>query len=134
MSEQLTGGCLCRAVRYRLGPLLYPATFCHCESCRRAAGAHVVAWLTVAARDFECTAGAPRDYESSTGVRRGFCEHCGTPLTYRCSARPAEVDVTVGSLDAPSGVAPADHIWMVDAPAWDRPDDGLPSHQGRRPP
>ena len=132
MSGILTGGCLCGAVRYRLGTLLYPATFCHCESCRRAAGAHVVAWLTVAATDFGCTSGRPREYESSTGAWRSFCERCGTPLTYRNGSRAGEIDVTVGSLDQPAAVTPVDHIWIADAPRWDRPSDGLPCHPGGR--
>lgn len=40
----LTGHCYCSTVRYRCGAPLYPATLCHCESCRRVAGAHAVAW------------------------------------------------------------------------------------------
>ena len=31
--------------------------------------------------------------------------------------------------------APADHIWMQDAPPWDLPKDGWPQHAaGRKPP
>lgn len=134
MSAAVTGRCFCGAVRYRLGALLYEPTFCHCESCRRAAGAHVVAWLTVATDDLDYTAGRGREYESSSGVWRSFCERCGTPLTYRCAVRAGEVDVTVGSLDAPGSVTPVDHIWMADAPPWDRPNDGLPLYPRRRMP
>ena len=45
----LTGRCFCGTVRYRCAAPLYPPTLCHCESCRRVAGAHAVAWLTVPA-------------------------------------------------------------------------------------
>ena len=38
--EPFAGGCLCGTVRYQAHSLLYPATLCHCTSCRRAAGAH----------------------------------------------------------------------------------------------
>lgn len=76
--------------------------------------------------------GAPRDFASSPGVLRSFCGTCGTPLTYRHARRPLEVDITLCSLDDPALVAPVDHIWMQDAPGWDSPSDGLPSHpQGR---
>ncbi len=135
MSEPLTGRCFCGQARYRGGPLVYPPTLCHCESCRRAAGAPAVAWLTVATADFAWTQGEIREYESSPGVFRSFCPHCGTPLTYRANARSGEIDVTVCSLDEPAAAAPVDHIWMGDAPAWDRPHDGRPSFAGsRRPP
>ncbi len=130
----LTGRCLCGAVRYRAGALLYPPTFCHCESCRRASGAHLVGWLTVRIATFAYTAAAPSGYESSPGVLREFCGRCGTPLTYRTAKRPDEVDIAVATLDAPGEVAPVDHIWMLDALAWDRPADGLPQHPGARMP
>ncbi len=132
MQETLTGRCLCGTVRYRLGDRLYPPTLCHCASCRRASGAHAVGWLTVREGDFRCTAGAPREIESSPGVRRAFCDRCGTPLTYRNAQRPGEVDVTIGTLDEPGQAPPADHIWMADAPAWDRPGDGLPQYRQSR--
>jgi hypothetical protein len=131
-SNARTGRCLCGAIRYRCGPLLYPPTLCHCESCRRAAGAHTVGWLTVRQSELVHEAGVPQEYQSSPGVWRGFCARCGTPLTYRNAQRPGEIDVTIGSLDAPGPVAPVDHIWMQDAPAWDRPNDGLPQHGAGR--
>jgi hypothetical protein len=83
--------------------------------------------------DVQWSGASPREYESSPGVHRGFCERCGTPLTYRCQQRPGELDLTIGSLEQPATAAPVDHIWMQDAPPWDRPGDGLPQHPaGRR--
>jgi hypothetical protein len=130
---RLDGGCFCGAVRYRCGTLLYPPTFCHCESCRRVAGAHVVAWLTVRTSDLEFLGAAPVEYLSSPGVHRTFCGRCGTPLTYRRESRDGEIDVTVGSLDRPGSVTPLDHIWMEDALAWDEPGDGRARYPRARP-
>jgi hypothetical protein len=132
MKQSLNGRCLCKAIRYRCGPLLYPPTLCHCESCRRAAGAHAVGWLTVRPSDLHWLDAAPQEFESSPGVHRAFCGRCGTPLTYRNSTRPTEIDVTVCSLEQPERAAPVDHIWMQDAPPWDRPGDGLPQHPAGR--
>jgi hypothetical protein len=111
---------------------MYPPTYCHCTSCRRAAGAHCVAWLTVEDSSLVFTLGQPAVHRSSPPVQRGFCARCGTQITYRHEQRVGEVDVTIGSLDEPSRVAPADHIWMQDAAEWDRPADGLPCHPGGR--
>jgi hypothetical protein len=133
-AAEFTGRCLCGAIRYRCGPALYPPTLCHCESCRRAAGAHAVAWLTCSARDYAVTAGEPVAYRSSPLVLRTFCGRCGTPLTYRHERRDGEIDVTLATLDEAGAAAPADHIWMCDALAWDRPADGLaqyPTTRGR---
>ena len=128
----LTGRCCCGAVRYECGAPLYPATLCHCESCRRIAGAHVIAWLTVSEAQFRFTALAPLEFQSSPSVRRTFCGRCGTPLTYRRDGRAGEVDVTLATLDDASHQAPIDHIWMADALAWDQPRDGLPQWRQTR--
>ncbi len=128
MNELYTGRCLCGAVRYQCGPLRYPPTLCHCESCRRASGAHALGWITVAVSDLVFTAGRPTEFASSAGRLRGFCGTCGSPMTYRSAARPLEVDLTIGTLDEPDRAVPADHIWMEDAPGWDRPGKDLPCH------
>ncbi len=132
MTGLLSGRCLCGAIRYQCGPLLYPPTLCHCASCRRASGAHAVGWVTVASGKLVFAAGSPREFASTPGVQRGFCNRCGTPLTYRSAQRPGEVDVTIGSLDEPGLAVPVDHIWMQDASAWDRPQDGLPQYPAAR--
>jgi hypothetical protein len=128
MSEILTGRCLCRAIHYRCGPVLYPPTLCHCESCRRACGAHAVGWLTVTTGNLSFTGDSPREYASSPGVLRTFCGQCGTPLTYSNARRAAEIDITLCTLDQPELAAPADHIWMQDAQSWDIGSGALPRH------
>jgi len=128
MNVPLKGRCLCGDIRYRCPGPIAPPTLCHCESCRRAAGAHVVGWLTVPLAAVEFTSGEPLIYQSSASVRRGFCGRCGTPLTYWSAKRRDEIDLTIATLDAPDAIAPVDHVWMSDALAWDRPADGLPKH------
>lgn len=125
-SKLFTGRCLCGAVRYQCGEPVSTAAYCHCESCRRAAGAHAVVWATVKRADYRIAQGAPREFASSAAVVRTFCERCGTPLTYWHRESGETIDVTVASLDDSGAIAPTDHIWMEDAASWDRPGDGLP--------
>jgi hypothetical protein len=94
----LEGRCLCGVIRYQCGSPIYPPTLCHCESCRRAAGAHAVGWLTVRLEELKYLAATPREFESSPGVHRAFCDRCGTPLTYRNARRPGEIDVTYAAV------------------------------------
>ena len=47
MREDLAGGCLCGAVRYRIDAAPVEALYCHRRMCRQAHGAALVAWLTV---------------------------------------------------------------------------------------
>ena len=125
MTEVFTGGCLCGAVRYQCGAPVIPPCFCHCESCRRASGSHVVAWATVPRESFRVIAGALHSHASSPPVRRQFCEQCGTPITYSNAEWPDTIDITIATLDRPDAMEPVEHIWMQDAVNWDRPNDGL---------
>ncbi|MGB8326753.1 MAG: GFA family protein [Steroidobacteraceae bacterium] len=132
-NAQLSGRCLCGAVRYECDAPTSVPCFCHCQSCRRASGAHAVAWMTVDRRKLRFLQGTPQAIRSSEQVTRTFCGHCGTPLTYRHEQRYGDsIDVTVCTLEDPGRVTPADHIWMEDAVAWDRPADTLPQHRRQR--
>ena len=128
----LSGSCLCGYVRYEAPRALYAPTLCHCSSCRRSCGAHAIGWFTVAANAIVYEREVPLEWCSSNGVWRGFCGRCHSPMTYRNSEREMEIDVTLASLDNPDLLAPADHIHMQDAVAWDRPADGLPQYPGSR--
>lgn len=131
MSEPFTGGCLCGAVRYRADGEPRHPTLCHCESCRRAAGAPAVAWLTFPSARFAFTNGEPQRFRSSPHVERSFCGRCGTPLTYVRDDHP-EVDVTTGSLDAPERAAPTDQTWVADRLPWWRPEPRWPEFRETR--
>lgn len=128
----LQGGCHCGAIRYECSAAASNPTICHCTSCRRTIGAHSTAWMSVRRSSYRLLQGTPREYASSSAVVRSFCESCGCSLTYAHSKYPDEIDLTIASLDDPSLVDPTDHIWMSDAPAWDRPGDELPQHAGWR--
>ena len=101
--------------------------------CRRASGAPLVAWFSVARCDFGFVAGAPTRYASSpTGVR-SFCPQCGTQLTFESAHYPDEIDVTTASLDEPAALAPTDHIYVSTRLAWIRLCDDLPAYPYARP-
>jgi hypothetical protein len=59
MKISLEGGCLCGAIRYRISGAPRSADYCHCRMWRRAAGAPVVARLTVANDFFNWMSGTP---------------------------------------------------------------------------
>jgi len=131
-SVAAAGGCLCGAVRYRAeGEASHP-TLCHCNSCRRAAGAPLVAWVTFPLAQFAFTKEAPASYRSSPPVVRTFCRTCGTPLTYEHATYPGAIDVTVASLDDPSAFPPADHTWTSERIVWLALGNGLPCHPRSR--
>ncbi len=123
---KLTGGCLCGAVRFQVTGEPMAVSHCHCKDCRRAAGAPFITWMTLKSGDFAYTAGAPKEYESSSGVRRGFCGSCGTTLAYRGATHPEEIDISAAALDDPEAVTPDDHLWIGSKLSWIELADGLP--------
>jgi hypothetical protein len=124
------GGCLCGAVRYEATGSARNLCYCHCESCRRAAGAASVPWATFERARFRITRGELTEYRSSAPVLRGFCALCGGSLTYRNEARAAEIDVILVTLDEPAQLAPQMHVWVADKLPWVLIADGLPQHSG----
>lgn len=130
MTERVyTGGCLCGHVRYEAQGPARNLCFCHCTTCRRAAGSPAVPWGTFALSHFRIVAGTPTEYRSSAKVLRGFCPRCGTTLTYFHEDRPGDIDVTLASLDQPAELRPDRHIWMQDELPWMTVGDGLPQFE-----
>ena len=98
-----TGGCLCGDVRFRLTGAPYEVDYCHCHSCRKHTGAPVSAFADCKSDVVEFTKGQPTLYESSPGVRRGFCARCGSTLTYEI---PGEIHIHIGAMDRPEDFPP----------------------------
>ena len=116
--DDLTGGCLCGAVRYRARGEPKWVAYCHCESCRRATGAPVTAYAGFERENVEWQAGEPASFASSEGVRRGFCARCGTPLTYEGARWPTEVHLHLGTLDHPELVRPTGQAFAEERLPW----------------
>jgi hypothetical protein len=117
-TEKITGGCYCGNVRFEAsGPVLSQAN-CHCNNCRRAAGAQAVAWITVATTNFAFSSGSPKKYRTDTGAYRTFCADCGTSLTYEKDSRPGELDITTGSLDNAENFRPTKDVFADEKLSW----------------
>jgi hypothetical protein len=123
------GGCLCGAVRYEARGEPFVVCLCHCGLCRRSAGATPVAWATFEAARVAVT-GEPAWYRSSNVGRRGHCARCGTALFFENTLLPAEMDVTLATLDDPERFAPDRHIWTPAKVSWVHVADALPRHVG----
>lgn len=123
-----TGQCLCGAVRYRVtGPLDDPHA-CHCGMCRRQSG-HFVAGVGAKRADFSVTGDEKLTwYDSSSFARRGFCSACGSILFW--DDRSGRVGISMGSLDQPTGLKLARHIFVEDKADYYEIHDDLPKFVG----
>lgn len=129
----LKGGCLCGSVRYEVHECPVEASYCHCTTCRRASGAPVVGFASVAVEAFVLAGVEPRQYRSSEYGERLFCGDCGTQLAMRVDQEPGMIDFTLSSLDEPEQVPPGFHIWTASRIAWFDIRDDLPRYREARP-
>jgi len=129
-ARAITGGCLCRAVRYRAPAEPLWVAHCHCESCRRSSGAPFVTWAGFPKEAVVWEGDAPKRFASSPGVARSFCATCGTPLAYEGERWPDEQHLLVANFDDPNAVTPARHVYWAEHLKWIEPGDDLPRHEG----
>lgn len=104
------------------------AALCHCEDCRRAASSDYVSWFGVDREGVTWT-GLLQTYQSSTHARRGFCGHCGSPLSFETDIFPSETHLYAVTLDDPALYSPEAHIFWSEKLPWVSADDDLPRHE-----
>lgn len=111
----MNGSCLCGAVRWATDAAPRPPVACHCTQCRKQSG-HYWAAAQVPA-DALRVEGAVRWFQASEAARRGFCPVCGSFLFWQPmeDGRPApHMSIGMGSVDGPSGLQTAVHIFVAD--------------------
>jgi len=108
------GRCMCGAVAFEVRGPLRDVIACHCDECRRSSGSY---WAATLARRQDLTIieeGLLTWYESSPGIRRGFCGGCGSSLFWDKEGRPF-MAISAGSLDKPTGLNLVAHIFTAEA-------------------
>jgi len=127
MTEKLTGGCLCQAIRYEIDKV-FDAGYCHCPICRKLSGAPVLAWANIKTGDFRFIKGVPMEYASSEQGIRCFCPTCGSQLFYKTKASD-DVGINLGTLDNPELVSPKIHVFADYQLSWFQLHDSLPRYK-----
>lgn len=134
---QITGGCLCGAVRFRIAAAPIVTRACWCRLCQYlGAGSSTV--NVCFPRESVAVEGETRDYESVADsgnvMHRRFCPKCGTPLFSEAESRPHLIFVRAGTLDDPEVAKPSATIWTSAAPTWACIDERIPRIERQPPP
>ena len=124
------GKCLCGKIKYRVDGNPVWIGYCHCESCRRATGGAAVTHVGVNLSDITVVNGKIKIFESTSGVRRGFCPDCGSPLTYDSDRYDSYVQIYIGSFDEPERLTPQAHVHCAERISWFDINDQLPRFMG----
>ena len=105
----LTGGCLCGAVRITVAGDPYRVGLCHCLDCRKHHGA-VFAVLAIFPSDAATITGTTSSFKD-----RHFCPACGSSVFARSGD---EIEIPLGTLDAPNQLAPTYENWTIRREHW----------------
>jgi hypothetical protein len=133
----ITGGCLCKAVRYAVTAEPVMTRVCWCRLCQYlGAGGPTVnvcfpadaVAITGVLRDFRAIA------DSGNVMHRKFCPACGTAVSSAAESRPHLLFLRAGTLDDPQIARPAMTIWTAAAPNWACIDERLPAFAAQPPP
>lgn len=107
--NRFTGGCLCGNVRIVASGQPNRVGICHCLDCRKHHGALFHA-SAIFPQDAVTIEGETRDYAD-----RYFCPRCGSSVFSRS---PGEIEVHLGSLDAPNQLTPTYELWTIRRESW----------------
>lgn len=107
--ERFTGGCLCGDVRIEVTGRPYRVGLCHCLDCRKHHGALFQAYA-VFPEDAVTVTGETREHGA-----RNFCPRCGSSVFSRSAD---EIEVPLGTLDAPDQLTPTYELWTIRRESW----------------
>ena len=128
-TRRSTGGCLCGKVRYEVAGPLRDVIACHCGQCRRQHGSFGL-YSEAALADLSIDeSGGLAWYDSSAKARRGFCRQCGAGLFWHRGGAE-RIAIAAGSLDQPTGLKLAKHIYADDKGDYYEIADGVPQLPG----
>jgi hypothetical protein len=107
--RRFTGGCLCGDVRVAASGDPWRVGVCHCLDCRKHHGALFYA-AAMFPQDAVTIEGETREYPG-----RHFCPRCGSSVFARSAG---EIELHLGSLDAPDQRVPTYESWIVRRESW----------------
>ena len=135
--KTITGGCLCRKIRFRVTAEPIAMRLCWCRLCQYLAAGNATVNVVFPSNAITIE-GAPTDYRSVADsgriMHRHFCATCGTQLFSAAEERPHPIIVRNGALHDTALLKPDATIGTTQAPEWAWIDDTLPQHAGQPPP
>ena len=131
--NMITGGCLCKEVRYesKSDPIITRVCWCRvCQYLGAGSGTVNVCFPTPSFTVHGTTRVYRSVADSGNVMHRRFCPKCGTHVFAQSEARPHLMSVRAGTLDEPEIGKPSLTIWTAQAPSWAPIDPRIPQDEG----
>ncbi|KAL1956245.1 hypothetical protein VTO42DRAFT_7505 [Malbranchea cinnamomea] len=95
----LRGGCLCKKIRFMSTSYPEHMSNCLCVQCRKSAGGPFQTYARFPRSAIAWVTEPPKYFRSSDWARRGFCDTCGSSLTFEMDKRPEWISIAPSSID-----------------------------------
>ncbi len=129
MSDLVTGGCTCGAIRYEVSEEPVFSWHCHCRDCQKATGTAYCAVSYIPQKAYSIT-GEATGYEvkaeSGNWVKRWFCPKCGDNVFITAELVPDLRGIYAGSRDDPTRFKPRVEVWVGSKQPWDNLNPNMP--------
>ena len=119
----ITGKCTCGAVSFSCNGEPGPATYCHCEDCRRTTGSAFNVSVKLRAENIVFSGEGvlkKREYIADSGrpIVRAFCGNCGSPVYTFHPHDPGYLWIKAGIVDQTEMIAPVHESWTGEKVKW----------------
>jgi len=124
-AKQYSASCLCGAVKATVIGEPNWVGHCHCPSCQKATSAGFATYAGYDRSAVQFTENSPKVYKSSPGVKRRFCDACGSPVSFEGETWPDEIHLHLAFIDQSADFKPTGHTYVKTQMPWVHLDDGL---------
>ena len=115
---ELSGSCLCGAVKYNGNTDVKMVINCHCTDCQKVTGSVYGTMLFVSENDIEVT-GEVSEFshpaDSGNTLTKIFCNQCGSQVMGKNTMREGVIGLRAGTLDQKDLIAPQMNIFCDSA-------------------
>ncbi len=123
MKKPVSGSCLCGNIKFEYYGQVGPASYCHCNDCKKVTGSAFLVSLRFNLKDLKIFTENPsksftKISDSGNEITREFCPDCGSPLFTFSPHHPDYVWVKAGCLDDMSIVEPTYQSWTDSKVKW----------------
>ena len=123
LMAELSGGCLCGSIRYKIinEPIL--AYTCHCRFCQKDTGTAHRSALAVLNEQVQLSGKEIKVYtyksdDHGRELYKNFCPDCGTTIALKTQRFPERQVIMIGTLDNPSQIDLTTHMFAEEAFHW----------------
>ena len=122
VADDLTGGCLCGAVRYSCRGKPVSTGLCQCQRCQRQSGSSFLIAVVFPKTVVDIDLGKLKTYvardSSGAVLNRHFCGNCGSAVMITLDRYPDIRSMMGGTVDDKTRLKPTFSLWCSSGQPW----------------